>query len=107
MKREITELWTLKTNNSNYLQKLVVFMPKRLIKVIEKDGWTTSQILVFKMLTVYKTYMRRVWSDAAMLLDDLKYIKHMFLVGPCAEMFLNDLQYMKHKGDRFRCRYTG
>jgi hypothetical protein len=31
-KREITELWTLKMKDSDYLQKLVVSMPKRLTK---------------------------------------------------------------------------
>ncbi len=40
-KREITELWTLSMWDSDYLQKLVASMPKRLADVIEKDGWTT------------------------------------------------------------------
>jgi hypothetical protein len=40
-KREITELWTLRMRNSDYLRKLVASMPKRLAEVIEKDGWTT------------------------------------------------------------------
>jgi hypothetical protein len=40
-KREITELWTLRMSDSDYLRKLVTSMPKRLAEVIEKDGWTT------------------------------------------------------------------
>ncbi len=41
LKREITELWTLRMRDSDFLQKLVASMPKRLAEVIEKDGWTT------------------------------------------------------------------
>jgi hypothetical protein len=40
-KREITELWTLRMRDSDYLRKLVASMPKRRAEVIEKDGWTT------------------------------------------------------------------
>jgi hypothetical protein len=40
-KREITELWTLRMRDSDYLRKLVASMPKKLAEVIEKDGWTT------------------------------------------------------------------
>jgi hypothetical protein len=40
-KREITELWTLRMSESNYLQKLVASMPRSLAEVIKKDGWTT------------------------------------------------------------------
>jgi hypothetical protein len=40
-KREMTELWTLRMRDSDYLVKLVVSMPKRLAEVIEKNGWTT------------------------------------------------------------------
>ncbi len=39
--REITGLWTLRMRDSDYLQKLVASMPKKLAEVIEKDGWTT------------------------------------------------------------------
>jgi hypothetical protein len=40
-RREITELWTLRMSDGDYLQKLVASMPNRLAEVIEKDGWTT------------------------------------------------------------------
>ncbi len=40
-KREMTELWTLRMRDSDYLWKLVASMSKRLAEVIEKDGWTT------------------------------------------------------------------
>jgi hypothetical protein len=40
-KREITELWTLRMRDRDYLRKLVASMLKRLAEVIEKDGWTT------------------------------------------------------------------
>jgi hypothetical protein len=40
-KRGITELWCLKLSDNEYLQKLVASMPKRLAKVIKKEGWTT------------------------------------------------------------------
>jgi hypothetical protein len=40
-KREITELWTLKMSDSDYLRNLVSSMPRRLAEVIEKVGWTT------------------------------------------------------------------
>jgi hypothetical protein len=33
--REVTELWTLRIRDSDYLQKLVASMPKRLAEVIE------------------------------------------------------------------------
>ncbi len=39
-KREITELWTLRMRDSDYL-RMVASMPKKLSEVIEKDGWTT------------------------------------------------------------------
>jgi hypothetical protein len=39
--RDITELWTLRMRDSDYLRKLVASMPKRLAEVIEKDGWST------------------------------------------------------------------
>jgi hypothetical protein len=40
-KREITELWTLRMSDRDYLRKLVASVPKKLAEVIEKDGWTT------------------------------------------------------------------
>ncbi len=40
-KGEITELWTLRMRDSDYLRKLVASMPKRLAEVIDKNGWTT------------------------------------------------------------------
>jgi hypothetical protein len=45
-KREMTELWTLRMSDGDYLRKLVVSMPKRLAEVIEKDGWTTHYLSV-------------------------------------------------------------
>jgi hypothetical protein len=40
-RREITELWTLRMSDGDYLRNLVASMPKRLAEVTEKDGWTT------------------------------------------------------------------
>jgi hypothetical protein len=40
-KREITELWTLRMSDRDYLRKLLASIPKRLAEDIEKDGWTT------------------------------------------------------------------
>jgi hypothetical protein len=40
-KREITELWTLRMGEINYLPKLLGSMPRSLAEVTKKDGWTT------------------------------------------------------------------
>jgi hypothetical protein len=37
-RREITELWTLRMSDSDYLQKLVASMPKRMLRSLRRMG---------------------------------------------------------------------
>jgi transposase len=41
-KRKITELWTIKMADSEYLKKLVESMPRRLSDVIKREGGTSK-----------------------------------------------------------------